>query len=74
MKTRRSITEEVVAAFAIPTFIILGIIFINRATLVNLLSGQFMIWSLWMFLLIYLPLNVYSVFYVINKIIKLLDK
>ena len=72
MKTRRSITEEVVAAFAIPTFIILGIIFINRATLVNLLSGQFMIWSLWMFLLIYLPLNVYSVFYVINKIIKLL--
>lgn len=74
MKKTRSITENVVGAFAIPTFIILIIIFINRATLVDLLDERFMIWSLWSFLLIYLPLNIYSLFYIINKIIKLFAK
>ena len=62
MKKTRSITENVVGAFAIPTFIILIIIFINRATLADLLDERFMIWSLWSFLLIYLPLNIYSLF------------
>ena len=74
MKKTRSITESVVGAFAVPTFIILGIILINRATLVNILDTRFMIWSLWVFLLIYLPLNIYSLFYVINKAIKLYAK
>ena len=74
MKKTRSINESVVGAFAIPTFIILTIIFINRATLVNLIDGRYMIWSLWTFLLIYLPLNIYSFFYIINKIIKLFSQ
>ncbi len=74
LKTKQSITGSVVAAYAIPTILILAFIFLQYATRAGILDFKIMQWTLWGFILAILPANIYALFYIINKIIKLFTK
>ena len=74
LKTRQGVTGSVVAAYAIPTILILIFIFLQYATRAGILDFKVMQWALWGFILAILPTNIYALFYIINKIIKLFTK
>ena len=70
LKTKRGVTDGVVAAYAIPTILILAFIFLQYATRAGILDVKVMQWTLWGFIFAILPPNVYALFYIIDKIIK----
>ena len=74
LKTKQGITGGVIAAYAIPTLLILTFILLQYATRSGLLDFKIMQWALWSFILAILPTNIYALFYIINKIIKLFTK
>lgn len=74
LKTKRKTTGGIVLAYAIPTLLILAFILLQYATRSGLLDFKVMQWALWGFILAILPANIYALFYIINKIIKLFTK
>ena len=74
LKTKRKTTGGIVLAYAIPTLLILAFILLQYATRSGLLDVKVMQWALWGFILAILPANIYALFYIINKIIKLITK
>ena len=74
LKTKRKTTGGIVLAYAIPTLLILAFILLQYATRSGLLDIKVMQWALWGFILAILPANIYALFYIINKIIKLITK
>lgn len=74
LKTKRGVTGSVVVAYAIPTILILAFIFLQYATRAGILDFKVMQWTLWGFIFAILPPNVYALFYIIDKIIKLFTK
>lgn len=74
LKTKRKTTGGIVLAYAIPTLLILAFILLQYATRSGLLDFKVMQWALWGFILAILPANIYALFYIINKIIKLITK
>ena len=74
LKTKRGVTDGVVAAYAIPTILILAFIFLQYATRAGILDFKVMQWTLCGFIFAILPPNVYALFYIIDKIIKLFTK
>ena len=74
LKTKRKTTRGIVLAYAIPTLLILAFILLQYATRSGLLDFKVMQWALWGFILAILPANIYVLFYIINKIIKLFTK
>lgn len=74
LKTKRKTTGGIVLAYAIPTLLILAFILLQYATRSGLLDFKVIQWALWGFILAILPTNIYALFYIINKIIKLITK
>lgn len=74
LKTKRKTTGGIVLAYAIPTLLILAFILLQYATRSGLLDFKVMQWALWGFILAILPANIYVLFYIINKTIKLITK
>jgi predicted MPP superfamily phosphohydrolase len=74
LKTKRKTTRGIVLAYAIPTLLILAFILLQYATRSGLLDFKVMQWALWGFILAILPANIYVLFYIINKTIKLFTK
>lgn len=74
MKTKHGITGGVVAAYAIPTILILFFVLIQYASKVGIVDFKVMEWTLWCFLLLFLPSNIYALFYIIDKFIILISK
>ena len=74
LKTKRGVTDGVVAAYAIPTILILAFIFLQYATRAGILDCKVMQWTLWGFILAILPANIYALFYILDKIVKLFTK
>ena len=74
LKKKRAVTSGIVAAYAIPTMLILLFILLQFATRSGILDVKVMQWALWGFILAILPTNIYALFYIIDKIIKLFTK
>lgn len=74
LKQKHAVTGGIVVAYAIPTILILIFIFLQFATRSGMLDFKIIQWALWGFILAILPTNIYALFYIINKIIKLFTK
>ena len=74
LKQKRAVTGGIVAAYAIPTMLILLFILLQFATRSGLLDFKVMQWALWGFILTILPANIYALFYILDKIVKLFTK
>jgi predicted MPP superfamily phosphohydrolase len=74
LKQKHVVTGGIVAAYAIPTILILLLILLQFATRSGIVDFKIMQWALWGFMLAILPTNVYALFYIIDKIIKLFTK
>ena len=74
LKQKHVVTGGIVAAYAIPTILILLLILLQFATRSGIVDCKIMQWALWGFMLAILPTNVYALFYIIDKIIKLFTK
>ncbi len=74
LKQKHAITGGIVIAYAIPTMLILLFILLQLSTRSGLIDFKIMQWALWGFILTILPTNIYSLFYIIDKIIKLFTK
>ena len=74
LKKKRAITGGIVAAYAIPTMLILLFILLQFATRSGILDVKVMQWALWGFILAILPTNIYALFYIIDKTVKLFTK
>ena len=71
LKKKRAVTGGIVAAYAIPTMLILLFILLQFATRSGMLDCKVMQWALWGFILTILPANIYALFYILDKIVKL---
>ncbi len=71
LKEKRAVTGGIVAAYAIPTMLILLFILLQFATRSGMLDFKVMQWALWGFILTILPANIYALFYILDKIVKL---
>ena len=74
LKKKRAVTSGIVAAYAIPTMLILLFILLQFATRSGILDFKVMQWALWGFILAILPTNIYALFYIIDKTVKLFTK
>ena len=74
LKKKRAVTGGIVAAYAIPTMLILLFILLQFATRSGILDVKVMQWALWGFILAILPTNIYALFYIIDKTVKLFTK
>lgn len=74
LKEKKSVTGGIVAAYAIPTILILAFVLIQFSAKVGIIDFRLMEWTLWFFMLLILPSNTYSFFYIIYKAIKLFTK
>lgn len=74
LKQKRAVTGGIVAAYAIPTMLILLFILLQFATRSGMLDFKVMQWALWGFILTILPANIYALFYILDKIVKLFTK
>ena len=74
LKQKHAKIGSVIAAYAIPTILILLFILLQCATRLGILDFKIMQWVLWGFILTILPANIYALFYILDKIIKLLTK
>ena len=74
LKQKHAVTGSIVAAYAIPTILILLFMLLQFATHSRMLDFKVMEWVLWGFILAILPANIYALFYIINKTIKLFTK
>ena len=74
LKEKHAVTGGIVAAYAIPTMLILLFILLQFATRSGMLDSKVMQWALWGFILTILPANIYALFYILNKIVKLFTK
>lgn len=74
LKQKRAVTGGIVAAYAIPTMLILLFILLQFATRSGMLDFKVMQWALWSFILTILPANIYALFYILDKIVKLFTK
>ena len=71
LKEKHAVTGGIVAAYAIPTMLILLFILLQFATRSGMLDCKVMQWALWGFILTILPANIYALFYILDKIVKL---
>ena len=74
LKEKHAVTGGIVAAYAIPTMLILLFILLQFATRSGILDVKVMQWALWGFILTILPANIYALFYILDKIVKLFTK
>lgn len=68
LHTKRATTAGCVAAYAIPTIVILTFIFTHYATHIGIVDFRVMMWLLITLLAYLLPTNVYSLFHIIGRI------
>ena len=69
LQTKRATTAGMLAAYALPTIIIIAFIFIHYATRADIVDFRIMMWLLIALIAYLLPTNIYSLFYVLNKAI-----
>jgi predicted MPP superfamily phosphohydrolase len=69
LQRKHYVTTGIVIAYAIPTIIVLTLIFLRYATHVGILDFRAIMWTLILLITYILPTNIYSLFYIITKII-----
>ncbi len=74
LKEKHAITSGIMVAYAIPTMLILLFILLQLTTRSGILDFKVMQWALWSFITVILPINIYALFYIIAKILKLFTK